>query len=149
MYQEDAVEIFATPNAAVPGNYYGYEMNINGTLLDYIAFDGGKERTKAIHPSWQSEGVVIATTYDGTLNDHFGHRPKLDSRNRHPPRQLSPLGWTDSAAGRRPMAPPDSTAPRGYQGQFGLWSDTGTPKADFHRATRFGILTFSTAVVGR
>ena len=70
VYQEDAVEIFATPNAAVPGNYYGYEMNINGTLLDYIAFRGGKERTKAIHPSWQSEGVVIATTYEGTLNDH-------------------------------------------------------------------------------
>jgi hypothetical protein len=41
VYQEDAVEIFATPNASDISTYFGYEMNINGALLDYIAFGGG------------------------------------------------------------------------------------------------------------
>ena len=147
VYQEDAVEIFAAPNAAVPGNYYGYEMNINGTLLDYIAFRGGKERTKAIHPSWQSEGVVIATTYDGTLNDHSDTDQSwileiaipLDNF-RHLDGQIPPQDGDQWRVGLNRT--------KGYRGQFGLWSDTGTPQADFHRANRFGILTFSAAVVG-
>ena len=147
VYQEDAVEIFAAPNAAVPGNYYGYEMNINGTLLDYIAFRGGKERTKAIHPSWQSEGVAIATTYDGTLNDHSDIDQSwileiaipLDNF-RHLDGQIPPQDGDQWRVGLNRT--------KGYRGQFGLWSDTGTPQADFHRANRFGILTFSTAVVG-
>ena len=148
VYQEDAVEIFATPNMAVPGNYYGYEMNINGTLLDYIAFRGGKERTKAIHPSWQSEGVAIATTYDGTLNDHSDTDQSWileisipHDNFRHLSGQIPPQDGDQWRAGLNRT--------KGYQGQFGLWSDTGTPQADFHRATRFGILTFSAAVVGR
>ena len=148
VYQEDAVEIFATPNMEVPGNYYGYEMNINGTLLDYIAFRGGKERTKAIHPSWQSEGVVIATTYDGTLNDHSDTDQSWileiaipHDNFRHLGGQIPPQDGDQWRAGLNRT--------KGYQGQFGLWSDTGTPKADFHRATRFGILTFSDAIVGR
>ena len=148
VYQEDAVEIFATPNMEVPGNYYGYEMNINGTLLDYIAFRGGKERTKAIHPSWQSEGVVIATTYDGTLNDHSDTDQSWileisipHDNFRHLGGQIPPQDGDQWRAGLNRT--------KGYQGQFGLWSDTGTPQADFHRATRFGILTFSSAIVGR
>ena len=148
VYQEDAVEIFATPNMDVPGNYYGYEMNINGTLLDYIAFRGGKERTKAIHPSWQNEGVVIATTYDGTLNDHSDTDQSWileisipHDNFRHLGGQIPPQDGDQWRAGLNRT--------KGYQGQFGLWSDTGTPQADFHRATRFGILTFSDAVVGR
>ena len=147
VYQEDAVEIFAAPNAAVPGNYYGYEMNINGTLLDYIAFRGGKERTKAIHSSWQSEGVVIATTYDGTLNDHSDIDQSwileiaipLDNF-RHLDGQIPPQDGDQWRVGLNRT--------KGYRGQFGLWSDTGTPQADFHRANRFGILTFSDAIVG-
>ncbi len=148
VYQEDAVEIFATPNMEVPGNYYGYEMNINGTLLDYVAFRGGKERTKAIHPSWQNEGVVIATTYDGTLNDHSDTDQSWILEISIPHDNFRHLG------GRIPPQDGDQwraglNRTKGYQGQFGLWSDTGTPQADFHRATRFGILTFSDAVVGR
>ena len=148
VYQEDAVEIFATPNMEVPGNYYGYEMNINGTLLDYIAFRGGKERTKAIHPSWQSEGVVIATTYDGTLNDHSDTDQSWileisipHDNFRHLGGQIPPQDGDQWRAGLNRT--------KGYRGQFGLWSDTGTPQADFHRANRFGILTFSSAIVGR
>lgn len=147
VYREDAVEIFAAPNAATPGNYYGYEMNINGTLLDYIAFDGGAERTKAIHPSWQSEGVVIATTYDGTLNDHSDTDQSWileiaipHDNFRHLGGQLPPQDGDQWRVGLNRT--------KGDHGQFGLWSDTGTPVPDFHRANRFGVLTFSAAVVG-
>ena len=147
VYQEDAVEIFAAPNMAFPGNYFGYEMNINGALLDYIAFDGGPERTKAIHSAWQSEGVVIATTYDGTLNDHSDTDQSWVLEIAIPLANFRHLG--------APIPPQDGdqwraglNRTKGYQGQFGLWSDTGTPVADFHRAHRFGILTFSAAQVG-
>ncbi|ETW96616.1 MAG: hypothetical protein ETSY1_25915 [Candidatus Entotheonella factor] len=67
VYEEDAVEFFATPNATDISAYIGFEMNIRGTLFDYIAFGGGKAWTPNIHPRWQSEGVKIASTYSGTL----------------------------------------------------------------------------------
>ena len=102
-------------------------MNINGTLLDYIAFRGGKERTKAIHSSWQSEGVVIATTYDGTLNDHSDTDQSWileisipHDNFRHLDGQIPPQDGDQWRAGLNRT--------KGYQGQFGLWSDTGTPR---------------------
>lgn len=70
IYEEDAVEFFATPNAKDISAYVGFEMNVLGTLFDYIAFGGGTAWTPNIHPRWQSEGVEIASTYRGTLNAH-------------------------------------------------------------------------------
>ena len=148
VYNEDAVEIFATPNAADVSTYYGYEMNINGTLLDYIAFGGGEEWTPNIQFTWQSEGVKIATTYDGTLNDHSDTdrgwilEIAIPHDNfRHLGGQIPPV---DGDTWRASLS---RTA--GYKGQFGLWSDTGAPTAAFHHAAYFGIFTFSKAVVGR
>ena len=46
VWEEDAVEIFVTPNPQDITAYFGYEMNANGTFLDYMAFDGGEQRTE-------------------------------------------------------------------------------------------------------
>ena len=128
VYQEDAVEIFATPNAAVPGNYYGYEMNINGTLLDYIAFDGGKERTKAIHPSWQSEGVVIATTYDR----HPQRPPRTPTKagfSKSPSPTTTFATWVDRFRRRTATnGAPDSTAPRATKANLGCGPIPARPR---------------------
>jgi hypothetical protein len=70
VYQEDAVEIFVTPNPDSLSTYFGYEMNITPALLDYIAFEGGVQSTRVIQFAWESEGVQLKTTYEGTLNDH-------------------------------------------------------------------------------
>ena len=141
-YLEDTVEIFATPNPDHVFNYYGYEMNVLGTLLDYVTFwrDGQRLTGGA---GWQSEGVRIATTIDGTLNDHsdrdtgwvleiaipFDNFRHLGGRI--PPRDGD--RWRlnlNRCAGRK-------------AGQYAMWSDSGTPKPQFHVPERFGIAVFS------
>ena len=150
VYQEDAVEIFATPYAANEDGitYFGYEMNIKGTLLDYIAFGGGDEWTSNIHFPWQSEGVQIATSFDGTLNDHTdvdrGWILEIaipHDNFRHISGQIPPRDGDIWRAGLNRTA--------GHQGQFGVWSDTHSANASFHHATRFGKLIFSTDTTGR
>ena len=141
-YLEDTVEIFATPNPDHVFNYYGYEMNVLETLLDYVTFwrDGQRLTGGA---GWQSEGVRIATTIDGTLNDHsdrdtgwvleiaipFDNFRHLGGRI--PPRDGD--RWRlnlNRCAGRK-------------AGQYAMWSDSGTPKPQFHVPERFGIAVFS------
>ena len=150
VYREDAVEIFATANAAQEQDgitYFGYEMNIKGTLLDYIAFGGGDEWTSNIHFPWQSEGVQIATSFDGTLNDHTdvdqGWILEIaipHDNFRHLGGQIPPRDGDIWRAGLNRTA--------GHQGQHGLWSDTHSANASFHHATRFGKLIFSAKTIG-
>jgi len=148
VYAEDAVEIFATPNPDDVGTYFGYEMNINSALLDYIAFGGGAEWTPNIFFPWQSEGVQIATSYDGTLNDH------VDTDRGWILEIAIPLDNFRHVGGRIPPRDGDTwraalNRTAGHQGQYGLWSDTRTPKAAFHHAAYFGILAFAAKTVGR
>ena len=148
VYAEDAVEIFATPNSNDVSTYFGYEMNINGTLLDYIAFGGGEEWTPNIFFAWQSEGVQIATSYNGTLNDH------TDTDRGWILEIAIPLDNFRHIGGRVPPREGDTwraalNRTAGHEGQYGLWSDTRTPTAAFHHAAYFGILTFTTKAVGR
>jgi len=142
VYEEDAVEIFATPNPNDLTAYYGYEMNINGALLDYIAFDAGEHRTESIHFGWQSEGVLIATTYDGTLNKH----EDIDT------------GWVleiaipfDNFRNLSGQIPPEEgdlwrinlNRTKGDLGQFSQWSDTRAEVPSFHHSHFFGRVYFS------
>ncbi len=142
VYTEDAVEIFATPNAGDIGAYFGYEMNINGALLDYIAFGGGSEWTANIHPAWQSEGVEIATSYIGTLNDHSDRDQSWILEIAIPLANFRHLGGhIPPRDGDRWRAGLNRTA--GDKGQFGLWADTHQPKPSFHHSIHFGELIFS------
>lgn len=147
VYKEDAVEIFATPNAGDITAYFGYEMNINGALLDYIAFDAGEENTETIRFPWQSEGVQIATTYDGTLNDHSDEdggwilEIAIPFDNfRHLGAQIPPR---DDDLWRLNL-----NRTKGYEGQFSMWSDSHAPQASFHHSAYFGKAYFSTKKVG-
>lgn len=141
VYQEDAVELFATPNPKDLSAYFGYEMNIKGTLLDYIAFDAGEHSTRSIHFEWQSEHVQIATTHNGTLNQH-------DDKD---------SGWTLEIAipfanfrhlgGQIPPQHGDLwrlnlNRTKGHAGQFSMWSDTRTKSASFHHSAFFGKVYF-------
>lgn len=144
VYQEDAVEIFASPNPVDVSVYFGFEMNIRGALLDYVAYEGGAERTPAEYMrfEWQSEGVEIETTYDGTLNDHSD----IDN------------GWVLEAkipfhnflhygASMPPQAGDmwrlNLNRTKGYGGQYCCWSDTRSEKPSFHHSAWFGKAYFS------
>ena len=147
VYAEDAVEIFATPNSGNLNAYYGYEMNINGALLDYIAAEAGEHNTESIHFDWESEGVQIATTYDGTLNQHGDRDRGWILEIAIPFDNFRHLGGT--------IPPRDGdmwrlnlNRTKGYEGQFSQWSDTRAEKASFHHSAFFGKAVFSTASVG-
>jgi DNA-binding beta-propeller fold protein YncE len=65
VYKDDCVEIFTAPNPERPFDYFNIEMNVNRAILDRHHPDGpGKEV-----PNWDSQGIVIATSISGTLND--------------------------------------------------------------------------------
>ena len=66
VYQDDCVELFTAPNPKRPQDYFNIEMNVNGAILDQHHPDGpGKVKG----PNWKAQGILIATTVDGTLND--------------------------------------------------------------------------------
>ena len=141
-YLEDTVEIFATPNPDHVFNYYGYEMNVLETLLDYVTFwrDGQRLTGGA---GWQSEGVRIATTIDGTLNDHSDRDTGWVLEIAIPFDNFRHLG------GRIPPRDGDrwrlnlNRCAGRTAGQYAMWSDSGTPKPQFHVPERFGIAVFS------
>ena len=142
VWEEDAVEIFVTPNPDDVTAYFGYEMNTRGTFLDYMAFKGGEQRTESIHFEWQSEGVQLETTWDGTLNDH------TDTDNGWVLEVAIPWDNFRHLGGRIPPQPGDlwrlnQNRTRGDKGQFSIWSDTGTPVANFHISSYFGKAWFS------
>jgi len=146
-YLEDAVEIFATPNDEDVYSYFGYEMNVRGTLLDYVTFWRDGERLSGGR-GWQSEGVRIATTIDGTLNDDSD----VDS------------GWILEIAipfdnfrhlgGRIPPRSGDvwrlnlNRCAGKTAGQYAMWSDSGSAKPQFHVPERFGVAVFSDRSAG-
>lgn len=146
-YLEDTVEIFATPNPDHVFNYYGYEMNVLETLLDYITFwrDGQRLTGGA---GWQSEGVRIATTIDGTLNDHSDRDTGWVLEIAIPFDNFRHLG------GRIPPRDGDrwrlnlNRCAGRTAGQYAMWSDSGTPKPQFHVPERFGIAVFSGRAAG-
>lgn len=145
VYKEDAVEVFAAPGEDIR-SYFGYEMNINAALLDYMAFGGGEEWTEKIRPAWQSEGVRIATTHDGTLNDHADTDQGWSLEVAIPFANFRHLG------GRVPPQPGEMwrlnlNRTAGHQGKYSLWSDTHVAKPAFHHAVYFGKVYFSSELV--
>jgi hypothetical protein len=142
VYQEDAVEIFVTPNPNDISSYFGYEMNINGTLLDYIAFEGGQERTKNIHFPWQSDEVKIVTSYTGTLNNPSDVDQGWILEIAIPWANFRHLGGT---------IPPQEgdlwrlnlNRTKGAKGQFSMWSDSHAPHPSFHHSAYFGKAYFA------
>ncbi|QEG00230.1 Soluble aldose sugar dehydrogenase YliI precursor [Stieleria maiorica] len=63
VYRDDCVEIFASPELEHPENYFNIEMNALGEQLDQYR-PGGE-----MQDNWNPDGIQIAVTIDGTLND--------------------------------------------------------------------------------
>ncbi len=62
---DDAVEIFLSPNPAKSRNYYGYEMNAIGTMLNFIRADWYQGPF-----FWEAEGVRLRTSVSGVAVKH-------------------------------------------------------------------------------
>lgn len=64
--QDDCLEVMLAPNVDRPGVYFNIEWNVLGTWVDNHR-PNGPDQPRA--PKWDAEGIRIAGTYDGTLND--------------------------------------------------------------------------------
>jgi hypothetical protein len=58
--KDDCVEIFLSPNPAKVHNYYTFEINVLGTMLNRCRTDWWKGP-----PTWEPEGVVYRTSFHG------------------------------------------------------------------------------------
>lgn len=140
VWKDDCVEVFTAPNPDQPDNYFNIEMNVRGAFLDQHHPDGpGKEVAR----EWNSSGIKIAITIDGTLNDDsdadrswvlevaipFANFAKV-AKNAPPKRgdvwhlNLNRLGG--------------KTNP-----QFSQWSASKTEEPQFHAPKYFGRVVFS------
>ncbi|MCP4175214.1 MAG: hypothetical protein GY758_31075 [Fuerstiella sp.] len=140
VYQDDCVELFTAPDAKRPQNYFNIEMNVNGAVLDQHHPNGPGE---VKGPNWQGQGILIATTVDGTLNDD-------SDRDRGWVLEVAiPFANFASVTGRPQPSDGDvwhlnlnrlggNTNP-----QYSQWAPGTTAKPAFHAPDTFGRVTFS------
>jgi len=136
--QDDCVEIFLSPNPAKVSNYYTFEINAIGTMLNRCRTDWWMGP-----PTWEPEGVRYRTTFHGLLrkdespgDDHWVVELAIPFRNfsrdaaHTPPRtgdqwRLN-LNRTGGITGR----------------QGSTWSPIAPPERSFHSPEWFGWVRF-------
>lgn len=140
VYLDDCVELFTAPNPQRPSDYFNIEMNVNAAILDRHHPNGpGTPET----PNWNSQGVQIATTVNGTLNDDS------DTDQGWILEVAIPFTNFEHVTGRAHPQDGDvwhlnlnrlggRTNP-----QHSQWSPGRTEKPAFHRPEFFGRVTFS------
>lgn len=138
--EDDCFELMIAPNAAQPNVYFNIEFNVLGGILDNFRPDGPN---KPRAPKWDAEGVRIAGTYAGTLND--------DSDVDRSWQVEVAIPWRNFAAVAGPMPPRPGTVMHANLNrhggktnpQYSQWSRADTPKPSFHTPERFGRFTLS------
>ncbi|MCC6859383.1 MAG: carbohydrate-binding family 9-like protein [Bryobacterales bacterium] len=135
---DDCVEVFISPNPEKPRNYYGFELNVLGTMLNFIRADwwtGGMR--------WEPDGVAWRTSHHGLPkkdaspdDDHWILEIAIPFRNfsrdaaHTPPRPGDVWRLNLNRAGGKTNA------------QYSTWSPVKTPKPNFHVPESFGYVTF-------
>jgi hypothetical protein len=140
---DDCVEIFLSPNPNPPPagerpHYYGFEINVIGTMLNFVRaswWTGGR--------NWEPEGVQLRTSHYGLprkeespSDDHWTLEIAIPFTNfsrdaaHTPPRDGDVWRLNLNRAGGQTNA------------QYSTWSPVHTPKPNFHRPEDFGYVTF-------
>ena len=139
--RDDAVEVFFACDPMDVSIYFNFEFNAIGTILD-------RSPANNRDGTWNSEGVRVGISIDGTLNDSTD----------------TDQGWTteiaipfEDLAPHAPRLPPhdgDQWRLNLYRiggevnPQFSLWSDTRTERPQYHKPDRFGMVRFSGRLAG-
>ena len=142
VYEDDCVEVFTAPNPDRPRAYFNIEMNVLSAFLDQFHPDGPGVPMPG---EWNGEGIRIATSIVGTLNDDS------DTDTYWILEAAIPFRNFEGVATRTPPQPGDvwhvglnrlggKTNP-----QFSQWSPSRTEKPQFHAPDDFGKVTFSGA----
>jgi hypothetical protein len=138
--EDDCVELMLAPDADRPHVYFNLEFNVIGGLLDNFRPDGPN---KPRAPKWDAEGVKIAGTYAGTLND--------DSDTDRTWQVEVAIPWRNFAGYAKTVPPRPGTVMHANlnrhggrtNAQYSQWSPADTPRPSFHTPDRFGRFTLS------
>lgn len=136
--RDDCVEVFVSPNAAKIGNYYGFEINVIGTMLNFLRADWYKGPF-----NWEPEGVRYRTSlhglpvkHDSADDDHWILELAIPFRNfekdapHTPPRDGDTWRLNLNRAGGTTNA------------QYSTWSPVSSEKPNFHVPEAFGSVRF-------
>lgn len=141
--EDDCFEVIFAPNPDKPDVYFNIEWNVLGGYLDNFRPEGPK---KPRAPVWDAEGVRVAGTYVGTLNDDsdtdtlWTVEVAIPFKNfeKYMPHTLPQPGahWNlnlNRHGGQTNM-------------QYSQWSPGDTPAPNFHTPHRFGKAIFSSKI---
>ncbi|MBK5292418.1 MAG: carbohydrate-binding family 9-like protein [Acidobacteriia bacterium] len=136
--RDDCVEAFISPNASKPRNYYGFEINVLGTMLNFIRADWYKGPFNT-----EPEGVRYRTSFHGLPvknespeDDHWILELAIPFKNfvkdapNTPPRDGDAWRLNLNRAGGRTNA------------QYSTWSPVSAEKPNFHVPEAFGSVRF-------
>ena len=138
---DDAVEVFTAPNPDTLTNYFNFEFNAIGTILDRSPYNN---RSYA----WNAVDIQVGYTHSGTLNQDSDTDTSWTMEIAIPFENFVPFA--------KNIPPKDGDVWRlnlnrcgGKTNlQYSQWSDSGTPKPQFHAPEGFGIVRFSEEKVG-
>ncbi|MBM3734835.1 MAG: hypothetical protein FJW39_03540 [Acidobacteria bacterium] len=135
---DDSVEVFISPNPDKIRNYYGFEMNAIGTMLNFIRADWYKGPFNT-----EPEGVRLRTSlyglaikHDTPGDSHWVLEIAIPFQNfakdaaHTPPREGDTWRLNLNRAGGKTNA------------QYSTWSPVSTPKPNFHVPESFGWVRF-------
>ena len=143
--RDDCVEIFLSPNPDKIRNYYGFEINVIGTMLNFIRADW---RQGPFH--WEPEGVEYRTSFHGLPQ-------KSESpEDTHWILELA-IPWKNFERDAANIPPRDgdlwrlnlNRAGGITNAQYSTWSPVNTPKPNFHVPEAFGWVRFVSRPAGR
>lgn len=136
--RDDSVEVFLSPNPSKIRNYYGFEINVIGTMLNFLRADWYQG---PFH--WEPEGVRYRTSFHGLpvkhespKDDHWILELAIPFKNfekdapNTPPRDGDSWRLNLNRAGGKTNA------------QFSTWSPVSTEKPNFHVPEAFGAVRF-------
>jgi hypothetical protein len=138
--EDDCFEVIFAPDPAKPEVYFNIEWNVVGGVVDNFRPDGPK---KPRAPVWDAEGVLVAGTYIGTLNDDS------DTDSLWSVEVSIPLKNFEKFMPHLPPKPGEhwnlNLNRHGGQTnlQYSQWSPGDTPSPSFHTPHRFGRAIFS------
>jgi hypothetical protein len=128
LWEEDVFEVFLAP-VDPPHLYFEFEVNPLGTLFD----------ARVDSPNLVRAGMNVDTSWDPAgLRATVRQRPRIWSAALTIP--LAELADPIPSRWRANFYRVDRGAPRGDPDEFSAWSPILKTPADFHEATRFGLL---------
>ncbi|MBM3724723.1 MAG: c-type cytochrome [Acidobacteria bacterium] len=140
--RDDCVEIFISPNPAKVRNYYTFEINVIGTMLNRCRTDWWTGP-----PTWEPEGVQYRTTYHGRArkdesSDDREWIVELAIPLRNFARDAAHMPPRDGDEWRLNLQRTGGITNR----QNSTWAPIAPPSKSFHTPESFGRVIFSTQV---